>query len=55
MSQKIKNIFLSSLPAIILSSLLAVAVIYAFTEPTKTPPQGNVPAPINVSELPKLF
>jgi hypothetical protein len=48
MSQKIKNIFFSSLPAIILSSLLAVAVIYAFTEPTKTPPQGNVAAPINV-------
>jgi hypothetical protein len=55
MSQKIKNIFLSSLPAIILSSLLAVAVIYAFTEPTKTPPQGNVPAPINVSSTPQTF
>jgi hypothetical protein len=48
MSQKIKNILIKSLPAIISSSLLAVAVIFAFSEPSQTPPQGNVPAPINV-------
>ena len=55
MSQKIKNIFFSSLPAIILSSLLAVAVIYAFTEPTQAPPQGSVPIPINVSGVTQTF
>jgi len=49
MSQKIPLHY--SLPAIILSTLLAVAIIYAWTEPTAVPPGDNVPAPINVGNI----
>jgi hypothetical protein len=55
MSQKIKNILIKSLPAIISSSLLAVAVIFAFSEPSQTPPQNNVLAPINVGPSTQSF
>ncbi len=48
MFQKTKNILIQSLPAIILATLLVVAIIYAWTEPSVSPPGGNVAAPINV-------
>jgi hypothetical protein len=48
----IKIPYYYSLPAIILSILLVAAFIYAqqnnWQEPTQNPPQGNVPAPLNV-------
>ena len=44
----LKKTITKALPAVILSSLLAVAVIWAWTEPGAVPPGGNVPAPINV-------
>ncbi|MBU4298492.1 hypothetical protein KJ636_00390 [Patescibacteria group bacterium] len=46
--QKIKSVFLAGLPAIVIATLLVVAIIYAWTEPTSAPPAGNVSAPINV-------
>jgi len=45
-SQKIR--FFYTLPVIIISALIVVAIIYAWTEPNQPPPEGNVPAPINV-------
>ena len=33
------------LPAIILSTLVVIIVIYTWTKPTALPPQGNVPVP----------
>lgn len=47
-SQKTKSIFLAGLPAIIIATLLVVAIIYAWSEPSQPPPGGNVPAPLNV-------
>ena len=40
--------FYSLLPAIILSTLGVIILVFAWTEPTNSPPQGNVPAPLNV-------
>jgi len=48
-----KKIIIMALPAVILSSLLVTALIYAWTEPTAPPPEGQVPAPINVGSLPQ--
>jgi len=48
MSEKIKATLFRSLPVIVFSTLIATFFIYAWTEPTQSPPQGNVPAPINV-------
>jgi hypothetical protein len=49
MSQKFKNIFFQALPVIVIATLLVTAIIYAWQEPSKTPPQKNAPAPLNVS------
>ncbi|MBU4481231.1 hypothetical protein KKH59_02865 [Patescibacteria group bacterium] len=48
MSKNKKSIFLAGLPAIVIVTFLVVAIIYAWTEPTASPPGGNVPAPLNV-------
>jgi hypothetical protein len=48
MSEKIKATLFRSLPVIVFSILIATVFIYAWTEPTQSPPQENVPAPINV-------
>jgi len=49
--KKIKHILLQALPAILIVTLLVVAVIYAWTEPSGAPPTGNVSAPINVGDI----
>jgi len=49
MSQKIKTILTQILPAIILATFFTVFIVYAWTEPSTSPPGGNVAAPINVS------
>jgi len=41
-----KATLIHALPAVVLSSLLAVAIIYAWTEPSSAPPGGNVPPPL---------
>ncbi|MBU4298706.1 fibronectin type III domain-containing protein [Patescibacteria group bacterium] len=51
MFQKIKSVFLAGLPAIVIATLLVVAIIYAWTEPTSAPPAGNVSAPINAGPI----
>jgi len=48
MKKKIKRVLIESLPVILFSALIMALVIYAWTEPSQAPPQGNVPAPINV-------
>jgi hypothetical protein len=48
MKEKAKRVLIESLPVILFSALIMALVIYAWTEPSQTPPQGNVPAPINV-------
>ena len=40
--------FSQSLSVIAISCLMAVGVVWAWTEPTATPPGGNVKAPLNV-------
>jgi hypothetical protein len=52
---KIKSTLSKSLPAIIVSVITTTAIIYAWTEPTQTPPNNNVPAPINVGTLEQSF
>ena len=47
MSQKIPLYY--SLPAIILSALVATTIVLAWTEPSQAPTVGNAPAPLNVS------
>jgi hypothetical protein len=39
---------LQSLLIVIIATLLVGVVIYAWTEPSQSPPGGNVPAPLNV-------
>ena len=46
-----KKIFFSAIITIIISVFVVVGVIFAWTEPTATPPGGNVPAPLNVSNV----
>ena len=41
-----------ALPAIILSILLVIIVIYTWTKPTASPPQENVPAPTPQGNVP---
>jgi hypothetical protein len=48
MKEKINRVLIESLPVILLSTLIIAVIIYAWTEPSQAPPQGNVPAPINV-------
>ncbi len=48
MNQNRKNLLLFALPTILVSLFSVLALILAWTEPTQAPPQGNVPAPINV-------
>lgn len=36
------------LPAVLVSVLLVTGVLYAWTDPSVTPPSGNTPAPLNV-------
>ena len=49
MFQKTKSIFLAGLPVIVIATFFVTASIYAWTEPTQAPPDGNVSSPINVS------
>jgi len=48
MNQNRKNLLLFALPTILVSLFSVLALILAWQEPSQTPPQGNVPAPINV-------
>ncbi|MCD6149114.1 hypothetical protein J7J18_07110, partial [bacterium] len=48
MKAKIKSLFLTGLPVALTALLLAVVFAWAWVEPTQEPPDGNVPAPINV-------
>jgi len=48
MKAKIKSLFLTGLPVALTALLLAVVFAWAWVEPTQGPPNGNVPAPINV-------
>jgi hypothetical protein len=54
MKEKVKRVLIESLPVILFSALIMALVIYAWTEPSQTPPQGNVPAPINVGDVTQL-
>ncbi len=54
MSQNKKSNLISGLVVIILASLITVAIIYAWTEPTSPPPGGNVPAPLNVGNVAQI-
>jgi hypothetical protein len=51
MNQKIKYILLQTLPVMVISGLIVTAMVYAWNEPSQSPPQGNVPAPINVGDV----
>lgn len=51
MSSKIKSLFINTIPVIIISSFIVSAFIYAWQEPTENPPEGNAPAPLNVSNI----
>jgi len=48
MKAKIKSLFLTGFPVALTALLLAVVFAWAWVEPTQEPPDGNVPAPINV-------
>jgi hypothetical protein len=43
-----KTDLLYAVPSIIVATLLVVAVIYAWTEPSTSPPGSNVSAPLNI-------
>jgi len=49
--QVLKNISSRYLPTIILSLILVAGIAYAWSEPSVAPPNGNVPAPLNVSNI----
>jgi len=49
--QKIKKTLMSSLVIGVVSLILVVGVIYAWTEPGQAPPGGNVSAPLNVGSI----
>src|SRR3989344_6735092 len=46
-----KSLFSEILKVAILGSVMVVFQAVAFTEPTQSPPDGNVPAPLNVSSF----
>ncbi len=49
MFQKRKiNLLFFLLPVIIIASLATIIIVFAWTEPTQTPPGDNVPAPLNI-------
>lgn len=48
MLQKMKSRILQILPAVVVSVVLVAGAVYAWTEPTVTPPGGNISAPLNV-------
>ncbi len=48
MKAKIKSLFLTGFPIALTAFLLVVVFTWAWVEPTQAPPNGNVPAPINV-------
>jgi len=48
MNAKIKSLFLTGFPAALTALLFVVVFAWAWVEPTQGPPNGNVPAPINV-------
>ena len=50
MKEKIKKALTHTLPVILISTLFIAVIIYAWQEPTQTPPQENVPAPINIGD-----
>src|SRR3989344_5562172 len=45
---RMMGLLLKSSPAIILSAMLFVVAVYAWTEPSVAPPGGNIDAPINI-------
>jgi hypothetical protein len=47
MSEKIQKIALFTIGSLVMSILLSY-LVFAWSEPSQNPPQGNVPAPINV-------
>lgn len=53
MFQKLKKYLISFLPVIV-ATLLIVSIAYAWTEPSGDPPQNNVPAPVNVSDISQI-
>jgi hypothetical protein len=52
MSEKIQK-FILSMVGVLVMSILVGYFIYGWTEPSQSPPQGNVPAPLNVSLNPQ--
>ncbi|HDH99206.1 MAG TPA: hypothetical protein ENF68_00790, partial [bacterium] len=48
MKAKIKSLFLTGFPVALTAFLFVVVFAWAWVEPTQGPPNGNVPAPINV-------
>ncbi len=48
MKAKIKSLFLTGFPVALTALLFVVVFAWAWVEPTQAPPNGNVPAPINV-------
>jgi len=54
MKEKTKKLLIQSLPVILISLLTMAVLIYAWQEPSQSPPQGNVFAPINVGDTPQF-
>jgi len=54
MKEKTKKVLIQSLPVILISLLTMAVLIYAWQEPSQSPPQGNVFAPINVGDTPQF-
>jgi len=49
-----KNISFSSVVSTVIAVIAVVSIASAWTEPAQNPPQGNVPAPLNVSNAGQL-
>jgi hypothetical protein len=54
MKEKTKKVLIQSLPVILISLLTMAVLIYAWQEPSQSPPQENVFAPINVGDTPQF-
>jgi len=50
MKEKTKKVLIQSLPVILISLLMMAVLIYAWQEPSQSPPQENVFAPIDVGD-----
>src|SRR3989344_3010471 len=55
MFPQIKYRWFPFLAVVVVIALSAVSFIYAWTEPLLSPPDGNVAAPVNVSNNPQTF